>query len=141
MWNQFQQGAKGLFASPNLPQGGVLGEAIQPQQDARMALAASLLTGSNSGEGFNAILGKALMAGQAARQQAQQFGVVAREQAGRDQERQAQIAQMQQPQAQHQPQSVQEFEYAQQKPEFKAWITANGTGNETADIQNWKFFQ
>jgi len=141
MWNQFQQGMKGLFASPNLPQGGVLGEAIQPQQDARMALAASLLTGSNSGEGFNAILGKALMAGQAARQQAQQFGVVAREQAGRDQERQAQIAQMQQPQAPHLPQSVQEFEYAQQNPEFKAWIASNGTGNETADIQNWKFFQ
>src|SRR6478736_4661091 len=96
MWNQFQQGMKGLFASPNLPQGGVLGEAIQPQQDARMALAASLLTGSNSGEGFNAILGKALMAGQAARQQAQQFGIVAREQAGRDQERQAQIQKLQQ---------------------------------------------
>src|SRR6478752_5649019 len=108
MWGQFNQGAKGLFASPNLPQGGVLGESVQPQQDARMALAASLLTGSNSGEGFNAILGKALMAGQAARQQAQQFGVVAREQAGRDQEREAHIAQMQQPQAQHLPQSVQE---------------------------------
>jgi hypothetical protein len=67
---------------------------VNPQQDARLALASSLLAGSNSGRGFNEIFGKALMAGQAARQQAQQFGQQSREQQSQEQLRQAQAEQL-----------------------------------------------
>lgn len=98
LWNRFTQGLDTLMGSPQLPQGGVMGEPqVNPQQDARLALASSLLAGSNSGQGFNQIFGKALMAGQAARQQAQQFGQQSRDQQSQEQLRQAQIQQMQRP--------------------------------------------
>jgi hypothetical protein len=95
LWNRFTQGLDTLMGSPQLPQGGVMGEPqVNPRQDARLALASSLLAGSNSGRGFNEIFGKALMAGQAARQQAQQFGQQSREQQSQEQLRQAQAEQL-----------------------------------------------
>lgn len=64
----------GLFAPPAPPQGGVMGVPMQvnPQQDARLAFASALLAGSGASpvrRNLAEIMGQALMAGQAARNQ------------------------------------------------------------------------
>lgn len=93
----------GLFSGPQIPQGGVLGEPqINPQQDARMAMAAQLLAGSGwspQRQSFGQVLGQALMAGQQARQASQQQLDQRRQAQSMEELRQAQIDQMQRPEA------------------------------------------
>lgn len=88
----------GLFSSLQLPQGGIFGEPAAQQQmfDPRIAMAAQLLGGTHSNEGFNTVFGRALMAGQQARQQAAQYANQQREAQQNQQYRQAQIQALQQ---------------------------------------------
>jgi hypothetical protein len=142
LWNRFTQGLDTLMGSPQLPQGGVMGEPqVNPQQDARLALASSLLAGSNSGQGFNQIFGKALMAGQAARQQAQQSIQQNREQQSQEQFRQAQIQQMQAPP--DDPAEIRTLRMLQEDPELLAMYQKMNAGkaDTPASVQEWQFFQ
>lgn len=143
-WNNFMGRVDGLMGSPQIPQGGVLGEPrINPQQDARLALATNLLAGTHSGQGFNAILSKALMAGQQARQQAQAMQAQQREQKSQEELRAAQIKNLNQPQQANAPASVQEYEYAKQngfKGSFEDWTTMGGQTSRPSSVQEWEFF-
>lgn len=86
----------GLFASPQIPQGGVMGEPqMQPQQDGKLAMAAALLSGSSAvpgGRDFGQIMGHALMAGQLASRQTQERIQEQQQQQQVQEYRQAQLA-------------------------------------------------
>src|SRR5688572_4656828 len=144
MWNRFTQGLDSLMGAPQLPQGGVMGEPqINPQRDARLALATNLLAGSNSGKGFNEIFAKALMAGQAARQQAQLFGQQAKEQQSQEQYRQAQIESLNRPP--EEPADVRTARALMGDPElrrqFEEMQRLGLNVNDPSDVRTFKFRQ
>lgn len=141
----------GLFGGQQIPQGGVMGEPqINPQADQRMAIAAQLLAGSGwspQKRGFGEILGNALMAGQQARMSAQQM-VSQQQREKADQEfRQAQLEAAKRQQQttpfgsidpdQFTPESLAKF---QQTNDYGSLVPRNAQSN-TADIQNWQFYQ
>lgn len=144
-------GGGGLFGGQQVPAGGVLGEPqmqVNPAQDARMAFAAQMLAGSGYSpqrRGFGEIFGSALMAGQQARQAAQQQIMQQREMKAQEEFRKAQMDAMNRPEPPKTPQSVAEYEYARQngfQGSFQDWLSSGGAPQgETADIQNWKFYQ
>ncbi len=140
---------QGLFGSQQIPQGGVLGEPqIQQANDPKLAMAAQLLAGTHSGQGFNASFAKALMAGQQARQNAQQQIAQLREQQGMEQYRNAQMQALQQ---REQATPFGAIDPDQFTPESMAKFQASGNYGDlvpkaaapsgTSDIQNWQFYQ
>lgn len=91
----WRQAGMTLFGEPQVPQGGVLGEPqIQQAYNPKLAMAAQLLGGTYSNEGFGPVLARALMAGQQVRQQGQQAIAQQREQQQLGQYRQAQLDQL-----------------------------------------------
>jgi hypothetical protein len=89
----------GIFGSQKLPTGGVAGEPTMadPQRDMKMAIASQLLAGSGwspQRRSFGELMGNALMAGQQARMQAQQFNAQQGEAAQMAELRKAQMEQM-----------------------------------------------
>lgn len=139
--NQGFQNAGGLFGSAQLPTSGLMGEP-QPQRDAKLAMAAALLQGTNSGAGFGPNLGRALMAGQQAKQQALQMSQQQQEAQQMQQYRQAQIQHLQSP-TENQPASVKEYEFAKAngyQGSYQDWTTVSGQTSRPSSVQEWEFF-
>lgn len=125
----------GLFAAPPLPQGGVLAEAprmpmADPREQARMAIVAELLQGGQPSpyrQGIGSILGKAMLAGHVARQQAQVLNAQSQQQAeDRELERQFKQAQIGALQAKENPPVVDKIEPEQYTPESVDRFVAGG---------------
>lgn len=142
--NSFNNGLNrlgSLFGDEPIPQGGVMGEPqVHQMYNPKLAMAAQLLAGSNSGSGFGEIMAKALMAGQQARQMAAQQMSQQKQMQMDEQLKQAQIQHLQQPED---PSSVREYQYAVKngyKGSFQDWTTISGQTSRPSSVQEWEFF-
>lgn len=133
----------GIFSDVSVPQG----TGLDPVRDAKLAMAAQLMQSSPYKSSFGEVFSKALMAGNAAKQQARQQSMQEQQQAQEQELRKAQIQQMQQQQRgqfgsidpdQFTPESLARF---QQSGNYGDLKPRDPMHSDTADIQNWQFFQ
>lgn len=135
----------GVFKGPQI-NGGVFGSGAKPEhRDALMAAAATLLSGSGYSpqrRTFGELMGQAMMSGQQARAQSQ-------DRAMQQKLQEAQLAALEQKQAQQSPfgtidpdqftpESLAKF---QQSGNFADLVPQNRGGADTADMQNFRFWQ
>lgn len=141
MFNPFAMGndrLTGIFSDVSIPQG----SGIDSARDAKLAMAAQLMQATPYKSSFGEVFSKALMAGNAAKQQARQQSRQEMQQDQEQQLRQAQIQRMQQEQVPQDPAELRLLQALQQNPDLmKLYQQVHGGQDIPSDIQSARLYE